>query len=127
MLPNQIWRAYEGGLIKGFYSPDAKSAFIACKNEAARDLTSKFSEYFRSLKGQHLTYFGVFFLCELLNLAAVAANFVINDKFLDGNFNSYGKDVLDYQSLGTFERNRTVNPMCNAFPTKVCIFSRIDV
>jgi hypothetical protein len=125
-IPHQIWKNLEGGLIKNFYVKEAKSAIIAAQPEELGDLVNRFTTYFRSLLGQNNKYFMWFCVCEILNLVAVTINFILNDKFLDGNFKSYGPDVLNYHSLDSYDRNKTINPMCDAFPTKVsCVFNNV--
>ena len=47
-------------------------------------------------------------------------NWWATDAFLGGNFNTYGPEVFDYyNNLNEYERQNSVDPMCNAFPTKV--------
>jgi hypothetical protein len=127
-LPHQIWKHLEGGLIKNFYVMEANSAIISAQPKELRALVDRFTTYFRSLLGQNNKYFMMFSICEILNLVAVTVNFVINDKFLDGNFKSYGPDVLKYHSLSSYDQNRTINPMCDAFPTKVsCVLANVGL
>jgi len=65
----------------------------------------------------------MFQLCQLLNIAMLALNWWVTDKFLGGNFSTYGTDVIEYYSHFTsqYERENSemADPMCNAFPTKV--------
>jgi hypothetical protein len=129
-IPHQIWKILEGGLIKNFYVKEAKSAIIAAQPEELGDLVNRFTTYFRSLLGQNNKYFMWFCICEILNLVAVTINFILNDKFLDGKFKSYGPDVLNYHSLElkSDDRNKTINPMCDAFPTKVnCVLKSVGL
>ena len=79
--------------------------------------------YYDRLKGQSNSYYFMFQLCQLLNIAMLALNWWVTDKFLGGNFSSYGTDVVEYYSYSQYERQNSemVDPMCNAFPTKVFI------
>ncbi len=89
------------------------------------DVVATYVKYFRFLKGNQTMYFIKFALCEVLNLLAVVINFAITNCFLSGKFSSYGSDVLNYMGMNYSERTSVVNPMCNAFPTKVsCEFKK---
>ena len=65
------------------------------------------------------TLVNIFFLCQLLNLVIVLINFYINNDFLEDNFSTYGRDVLNYHMLEGNQADFQPNPMCNTFPTTV--------
>ena len=81
--------------------------------------------YYMKLKGGHNTYFFTFQACQLLNIVMLGLNWVATDKFLGGNFNSYGSDIIKYysempeNSYVESERSDKVDPRCNTFPTQV--------
>ena len=68
-----------------------------------------------------MVYYVKFMICEFLNLWTLLANFLITDKFLNGNFATYGHDVFNYLTLSDGDQTKRQDPRCNAFPTTVCI------
>ena len=63
--------------------------------------------------------FWKFFICELLNVLAVAINFNMVDWLLDGKFGLYGYEAIKYLMNKGDKENYIYNPMCHAFPTLV--------
>lgn len=118
-IPHYIWKLYERGLMKAFYSQEAKEIFIQCREGEMNQLLRIKTEYFKKIKGHNQSYFCAFFLCQLLNLAMVLINFYINNDFLEDNFSTYGRDVLNYHMLEGNQADFQPNPMCNTFPTTV--------
>jgi len=89
--------------------------------------------YYMKLQGQHNTYFFTFQVCQLLNIVMLGLNWVATDKFLGGNFNSYGSDIIKYyselpeNSYVESERSEKPDPRCNTFPTKVsCLINTVS-
>ena len=54
-----------------------------------------------------------FFLCELLNFVNVIGQIFFIDKFLDGEFSTYGMRVFEYSGLEAEDRP---DPMAVVFP-----------
>ena len=75
--------------------------------------------FFNQLRGQMNWYYITFLTCEILNVGMLVINWISTDRFLNGEFHTYGLDVMHYLSLGTSEQTNSFNPMCNAFPTRV--------
>jgi len=123
-IPHWIWRTYEGGLMKEFFSGKGLKAKLDAKDEKLDNLIIDFG-YYKKMKGQHNAYYYVFQFCQLLNIAMLALNWWATDAFLGGNFISYGSDVIYFNSLKKYDRDQGIqsgtlfDPMCNAFPTKV--------
>ena len=111
-IPHVIWKTREGGLMKEFCSKEAQANLSI--NEA---LLKNYCGYFGKIKGTKTSYYIWFLVCQCLNIAVTASNFVLNDHFLDGNFKSYGMDVIHYSQLP--DTTTEHDPKCNAFPTKV--------
>ena len=126
MVPDRIWKHYEGGVMAEFISEKEKST----------DDAEKHARFFKTLTKNHNNrYFLTFVFCELLNLISAVINFFIIDRFFSGNFVAYGKKVLQYYFYReTLEAVRVtytgtnndqtymdvrINPMCSAFPTLV--------
>merc|ERR1711923_225673 len=103
-IPHFVWKFYEKGSMKSFF--DGKH------------------QRFNKLKGENGSYYYSFQFCQLLNIALLATNWVITNKLLGGNFNTYGTDVFGYysetSSMTEYEIENSgdlYDPMCNAFPT----------
>ena len=123
IIPDQLWKHFEGGMIEQFGSN---------RREFLED-TEKHAQTFKDLsKNQTRRYFFTFIFFEFLNLGMCILNFVLIDKFLSGKFSSYGSKTLQYYT-GTLERTAVeygeknnkgtidlmLNPMCSVFPTIV--------
>jgi len=121
-IPQTIWKNYEGGIMKAFFSGKKLKSKLLSDDDTNQNLDIDLY-YYNKLKGQSNSYYFMFQLCQLLNIAMLALNWWATDKFLGGNFSSYGTDVIDYYSHLTSEHERQNSdkpePMCNAFPTKV--------
>ena len=110
--------------MKGMYEKNAKSALVIGHDATMKDLLRQHVTYFAKLKGKLDKYYWTFLGCQLLNICMLSLNFYINNEFLDGNFATYGSDVIHYHSFNRLQRSRVYNPMCNAFPTQVNIDSQ---
>ena len=122
-IPNEIWKHFEGGLIKQFEGLKTM--------ELETDNRKKLAVQFRNFSN-HFTkrYFVTFVFFEVVYLLLGIVIFHLLDVFLDGNFKTYGQDVIDYLNGDTIDKEVTdkdtqqtfsmkVNPMCNAFPIVV--------
>lgn len=126
MLPSLIWNYLEGGLMADF-GTEAKSALVTADPNTLEQRLDTYTKHFKSLGTAYKNhYLASYLLCWLLNVAATILNFVLADQFLDGKFSSYGKDVIHYYGKDIDTRSNEMNPLCNAFPTKVrCDISSI--
>lgn len=118
MLPNQLWKYFEGGMMKQFKLEGTMKQSV----EEAKDHAKRFDELSKKMTRK---YFFTFLVCEYLNVIIAIVNYLIINSFLSGKFMSYGSDVLSYY-IGTpypeeilGKSVETINPMCNAFPTVV--------
>ena len=107
-IPYIIWKFCEGGLMKSFYS-----------RKKDEDPMRGKAIFFNQLRGQMNWYYITFLSCEILNVGMLVINWISTDRFLNGEFHTYGLRVMHYLSLGTSEQTKSFNPMCNAFPTTV--------
>jgi innexin len=76
------------------------------------------TSYLWKTRGMNDRYAINYFLCELLAFVNLIAQFIITDIFLDGDFRSYGWDVLLYytQSSSVAFTKSAFHPMIYAFP-----------
>ena len=107
-IPHTIWKSFEKGHIKSFYSEEAKSASILTNDDLKNELLNRNSNLFNQLKGSLKWYHITFVICQLLNFLLVPIMFQINDLFLNGKFANYGSDT-------------TGEAMCLTFPTQVIL------
>ena len=141
ILPNQIWRYLEGGMMQKFNlnkdqdqkeeSEDKDIEATDSKSKGAKLNAEKFTKVSLTAKR---TYFWKFFAVECLNLTIAVINFFAIDLFLDGKFHGYGIDVFNYLTdnkyqteiqLSSQTREEPINPMCNLFPTTVSCPTKI--
>lgn len=116
-IPHLVWKIGEGELLKQFCSKEAKNSLVIGNESTLQSLLHDYTKYFDKIKGHLRSYYIIFIVCQLLNLAMVSLNMFVNDKFLFGTFMSYGLNVLNY--FNKPPETNAVNPMCNAFPTMV--------
>ena len=108
-IPHTIWKSFEKGHIKSFYSEEAKSASILTNDDLRNELLNRNSNLFNRLKGSLKWYHIKFVVCQLLNFLLVPIMFFINDLFLNGKFSQYGVDSIPNGN----------EQMCLTFPTQV--------
>jgi len=80
-----------------------------CKNDRKKILV----DYFIGNLNRHNFYAFRFFVCEALNFVNVIGQIYFVDFFLDGEFSTYGSDVLKFTELEPDER---IDPMARVFP-----------
>jgi len=123
-FPHLLWKHWEGGLMKEFFSGKGLRARFLSEDKVNENLNIDLG-YFMKLKGKHNQYYAFFQVCQLLNIAMLGLNWWATNVFLGGNFNRYGLDVVRYYSqLGNSyveseKSNKVDHPRCNTFPTKV--------
>jgi len=130
IIPNEIWKHMEGGLLKQFGTD--QSDFL--KEENGKNAAKRFKE----ITNNHANrYFFTFLTFEVVYFILGIVVFNLLDVFIGGKFITYGLDTISYlkgetapveisDDGKTYEL--TVNPMCNAFPTIVsCSISKFAV
>ncbi|XP_022919591.1 innexin inx2 [Onthophagus taurus] len=118
-IPRYLWKTWEGGRIKMLVL-DLNCPIVNqdCKADRKRLIVDYFST---NLHMQNFYAFR-FFICEVLNFINVVGQIFFMDFFLDGEFSTYGSDVLKFTEMEPEERE---DPMARVFPkvTK-CIFHK---
>ena len=121
-LPRFLWKIWEGGKMKSLVL-DLNCPIIAENTKTERK--TLLIDYFTSNLHSHNAYAIRFFICELLNLINVIAQVYLIDRFLDGEFTTYGWDVL---GLTATDPEYRVDPMSRVFPTVTkCSFHKFGV
>ncbi|KAK9498875.1 hypothetical protein O3M35_003430 [Rhynocoris fuscipes] len=109
-IPRYLWKTWEGGRIKMLVL-DLNCPVVSdeCKEDRKRLLV----DYFTSNLHTQNFYAIRFILCEVLNFINVLAQIYFMDFFLDGEFTTYGSDVVRFTELEPEERE---DPMARVFP-----------
>lgn len=109
-IPRYLWKTWEGGRIKMLVL-DLNCPVVSedCKSDRRKLLV----EYFISNLHSQNFYAYRFFLCELLNLVNVVGQIFFIDFFLDGEFTTYGSEVLRFTEQ---EPEQRMDPMSRVFP-----------
>ena len=81
--------------------------------DVKKDRLEVLVNYFSGNKRGHEFYAFRFFLCELLNFINVVGQIYLMDVFLDGEFTTYGSDVVAMTEL---EQDRRNDAMSRVFP-----------
>lgn len=109
-VPRYLWKSWEGGRIKMLVL-DLNCPVVSdtCK----RDRSKLLVEYFHTNLHTQNFYAYRFFFCEVLNFINVIGQIYFMDFFLDGEFSSYGADVVKFTELEPEDR---IDPMSKVFP-----------
>jgi len=120
-IPRYLWKSAEGGRINMLCANMYEPLMLVRKGERAERI-SMIVTYFQECRGRHTTYFLRFLCCEVLNLVNVIGQMYLMDRFLGGEFSSYGLKVLQYTELDPRERK---DPMAVVFPkVSKCTFHK---
>ncbi|XP_025421571.1 innexin inx2-like [Sipha flava] len=109
-LPRYMWKSWEGGRVKMLIL-DLNCPIIS--EECKADRKKLLVDYFSTNLHLQNFYANRFFLCEFLNFVNVIAQICFMDHFLDGEFSTYGTDVLKFTEMEPEERG---DPMARVFP-----------
>ncbi|XP_069692263.1 innexin inx2-like [Periplaneta americana] len=119
--PRFLWKTWEGGRVK--LLADDLGGPLVNENWSA-DRKKRILDYFKSSKIHTNNFYALrFAACEMLNLINVIGQIYFLDKFLGGEFTSYGPSVISFlEDTSPFDRE---DPMTKLFPkvTK-CMFRK---
>lgn len=109
-VPRYLWKSWEGGRIKMLVL-DLNCPVINedCKQERKKLLI----DYFTTNLHTQNFYAIRFFICEVLNFINVVLQIYFMDYFLDGEFSTYGSDVLSFTNM---DQEARADPMARVFP-----------
>uniref|UniRef100_T1DI93 Innexin n=1 Tax=Psorophora albipes TaxID=869069 RepID=T1DI93_9DIPT len=109
-VPRYLWKTWEAGRIKMLVL-DLNMPVVndECKDERKKILV----DYFIENINRHNFYAIRFFICEVLNFINVLGQIYFMDFFLDGEFSTYGSDVVRFTEMEPEERG---DPMARVFP-----------
>ncbi|XP_032666521.1 innexin inx2 [Odontomachus brunneus] len=109
-IPRYLWKNWEGGRIKMLVL-DLNCPVISedCKSDRRKLLV----DYITTNLHMQNFYAYRFFLCEVLNFINVFGQIYFMDFFLDGEFTTYGSDVVRFTEMEPEDR---IDPMAKVFP-----------
>ena len=121
-IPHLIWRFCEAGIMKKLHSGKGIGSVLMDSDQLERNLETHVASY-KKLRGRKsIIYYSKFQLCEIFNYIILVFIWMSTNWFLSGNFNSYGKEVVDYYANISDVKSKSHNPMCNTFPTVVSTY-----
>lgn len=109
-VPRYLWKTWEGNRIKMLVL-DLNCPIVA--EETKNDRKALLVEYFKTNLHTQNFYAYRFVICEVLNLVNVIGQIFFMDFFLDGEFSTYGRDVVRFTEMEPEERD---DPMSRVFP-----------
>lgn len=109
-LPRYLWKTWEAGRLK-MLALDLTCPIISDDNK--KDRIRLLLDYFHTNLHCQNFYAIRFMICEVLNFVNVVAQIYFVDYFLEGEFSTYGSDVLKFTELEPEER---ADPMARVFP-----------
>jgi len=109
-IPHYLWKIWEGGLLQTLVM-DLRCPTL---DDQTRDksVDTLVNYYVKNLH-HHKFYLVKYTFCELMNLVNVIAQIFITDKFLGGEFTTYGIRVAKFINMDQEERE---DPMVRVFP-----------
>jgi len=109
-VPRYLWKTWEGGRLK-MLVVDLDCSIIA--DDARKAKKRLIIDYFYNNMHNHNYYMARFVFCELLNFVNVIFQIFFVDKFLGGEFTTYGADVIRFTETDQEDR---ADPMVIVFP-----------
>lgn len=116
-FPFYLWSVWEGGLLRAV---SLNMHFAVITEEDRKHKRKIISEYLLRNTGQHKLYAMKYIFCEFLALLNVLVQLMLMDMLFDGEFWTYGPDVVKFMAMDQEDR---FDPMMKVFPRMTkCIF-----
>ncbi|XP_065307079.1 innexin shaking-B-like [Dermacentor albipictus] len=112
-LPRWLWKAWEGGRLKTLVQ--SLEYHVVLEPDVKRQRTDLLVRYLLSNLGSQDWYAWKYFACEAMALFNVVCQLFFIDLFLDGEFLTYGVEVLSFVARDEDYEDR-VDPMVRVFP-----------
>lgn len=108
--PRWLWKLWEGGKIQALVM-DMDVGL--CDEVTKRAKKKLLVDYLYTSRGHHDWWAGRYFLCEAMALINVIGQIFMLDDFFDGEFLTYGLQVIEFHQMDQEDR---VDPMIRIFP-----------
>lgn len=95
-IPRWLWKMWEGGKIQALMMDLDVGV---CSEQEKRQKKKLLVDYLYSSRGHHNWYAARYFFCEILALVNVVFQMFALDKFFDGEFLTYGLQVIEFSQL----------------------------
>lgn len=110
-VPRYLWKIWEGGRMK-MIMQDLNCPISTDAEQTDKHYSALVNYLLRNLGSQNV-YAYRFFFCEILNFINVIGQIYLIDFFLDGEFKTYGIDVVKFTEI---ESEHRIDPMARIFP-----------
>ncbi|XP_055307225.1 innexin inx2-like [Sitodiplosis mosellana] len=118
-VPRYVWKIWEGGKMQKLSS---NLNLVITEEGYKFEGKEIIINYMKKNMGTHNDYALRFLLCLVLNLINIIAQLYFMDYFLNGEFSTYGLEVLKFINMEPEER---VDPMSLVFPSMTkCSFNK---
>ncbi|KPM07189.1 innexin shaking-B-like protein [Sarcoptes scabiei] len=95
-IPRWLWKMWEGGKIQALMMDLDVGV---CSEHEKKQKKKLLVDYLFNSRGHHNWYAGRYFFCELLALANVIFQIYALDRFFDGEFLTYGLQVIEFSQM----------------------------
>ena len=95
-IPRWLWKMWEGGKIQALMMDLDVGV---CSEAEKRQKKKLLVDYLYNSKGHHEWYAARYFFCEILAFANVVGQMFMLDKFFDGEFLTYGIQVIEFSQM----------------------------
>lgn len=95
-IPRWLWKMWEGGKIQALMMDLDVGV---CSDHEKKQKKKLLVDYLYSSRGHHNWYAGRYFFCELLSLANVLFQIYALDRFFEGEFLTYGIQVIEFSQM----------------------------
>jgi len=120
-LPHFLWKSWEGGKLSLLLQGQTQNT-LETEAEKTKEKRSVIVNYILRNIRTHNLYVYKFIFCEFLNLVNIIGQMYLMDLFFNGQFTTYGSEVL---SITNKQMEDRVDPMAKVFPKMAkCTFHK---
>jgi hypothetical protein len=95
-IPRWLWKMWEGGKIQALMMDLDVGV---CSEMEKKQKKKLLVDYLYNSRGHHDWYAARYFFCEILALGNVVGQMFMLDKFFDGEFLTYGLQVIEFSQM----------------------------
>ena len=120
-IPGWLWSYWEKGHIKEVVGDNGVKILddiLAHSRDRCEQISDEITSKVLDNVGTHRKWAAKFIFCEVLNFVITISQFLFTNYFLNGNFKSYGLDMIEY--IVDEYKSDTTNPMEKVY--LLCLF-----